>query len=105
MATQDGNTSRPNDWGPRSGDSVRITAQRAAIQTFVGDELKRARLSAESERTDRAVLFAGSPTPDKMLAADRRVIAANAVEQYLAAVAAAYGVKLDNRDFKGQVTR
>src|SRR5687768_12428900 len=89
-------TTQPPQGSP---DSVRITAQRAAIQTFLSDELKRAALVAQGERTDRAVLFAGQPTADKMLAADRRVIAANAVEQYLAAVAAAYGVKLDNRDF------
>jgi hypothetical protein len=77
-----------------SDDSVRITA-RATIQRFVADELKRARLIAQNERNDRAVLFAGQPTPDKMLAAERRVIAANSVEQYLAAVAAAYGVNRD----------
>lgn len=79
-----------------SDESVRITA-RATIQGFVANEWKRARLIAENERTDRAILFAGQPTPDKMRAADRRVIAANAVEQHFAAVAAAYGI---NRDFR-----
>lgn len=95
QATQPDNTPHPGS---------RVTAQRAAIQTFIADELTRARTVAASERNDRNVLFAGQPTPDRMLAAERRVIAANAVEQHMAALAAAHGVKLDNRDFKG-VTR
>jgi hypothetical protein len=94
QATQPGNTPHPRPTG-----SVRITAQRAAIQTFLIDELQRARIIAASERNDRNVLFAGQPTPDRMLSAERRVIAANAVEQHMAGLAAAYGVKVDNHDF------
>jgi hypothetical protein len=80
---------------------VRITAERAAIQRFIASEWKRASLIAQAERDDRDVLFAGQPSSHAMLSANRRVIAANAVEQHFAAVAAAYGVKLDNRDFPG----
>lgn len=98
QATQDDNSSHPNDW-PRSAASVRITAQdrRRIVADFLAGALVVQRAVTEGERIDRAAKGSASPlglyTTD-----DLRVSNAAAVQQWIASNLTA--VSDSNRDFK-----
>jgi hypothetical protein len=81
-----------------SDDSVRITAQQRhdAVVGFLSTELVRQQSIVAFEKRDRTAKRRVGVAPVDMDAADMRVTAAVAVEQYISSTLAAFGF---NRDF------
>lgn len=99
QATQDNNFPhpKPTDWRPRSGDSVRITAEvrRQVLAEFLADALTVQRAVSEGERIDRESSDTGLRLYTQ---ADLKVSNAVAIQQWISSNLAAY---TGNRDFKG----